>query len=74
MLNNFFNGMPTNTNNNFPALFDNFMQRFRGQDPQNIINELVKNGKISQSQLNMVQGSAEQMKGFFENMRSKYNF
>lgn len=74
MNNNIFGQMQSGMSGGLGAAFDRFMQQFRGQNPQDIINGLVKSGKITQSQLDMAQERAKQMQGTFEQMRQKYNF
>lgn len=74
MNNDIFNQMPKGMSGNLNAAFDKFMQQFRGQNPQSIINELVKSGKLSQSQLDMAQERAKQISSAFDSMRHKYNF
>ena len=41
--------------------FPQFMQQMRGQDPQQIINQLVQSGRVNQQQLNQAQQMAQQM-------------
>lgn len=74
MNNDIFNQMQKGMSGNLNAVFDKFMQQFRGQNPQSIINELVKSGKISQSQLDMAQERAKHISSAFDGMRHKYNF
>lgn len=63
-----------NTSNNIGSAFDRFMNQYKGQQPNVIINQLVQSGKISQSQLNMVQDKARQMSSMFEGFKRKYQF
>lgn len=71
MANPFFNalggGQP-----NMMQQFQQFMNQMRGKDPNQIINEMVSSGKISQQQLDAAQKQAQQMQGMFEGMRGMF--
>ncbi len=54
--------------------FLNFMNQMRGQNPRDIINQLVHSGKVSQQQLNAVQQRAQQMSGIFGQFKSRFGF
>lgn len=54
--------------------FGRFMQQMRGRDPNQMIDELVQSGKLSQQQLNQVQQQAQQMGGLFSGMRGMFGF
>lgn len=43
--------------------FPQFMQQMRGQDPQQLLNQLVQSGRVNQQQLNQAQQMAQQMPG-----------
>lgn len=43
--------------------FPQFMQQMRGQDPQQLLNQLVQSGRVNQQQLNQAQQMAQQMQG-----------
>lgn len=55
-------------------IFQQFMNQMKGQDPNQIINSLIQNGKISQAQLNMVQQQAKQMESEFEGFKKMFGF
>lgn len=57
---------------NMMRQFQQFMNQMRGKDPNQIINEMVSSGKISQQQLDAAQKQAQQMQGMFEGMRSMF--
>ena len=57
---------------NMMRQFQQFMNQMRGKDPNQIINEMVSSGKISQQQLDAAQKPAQQMQGMFEGMRSMF--
>lgn len=52
--------------------FQRFMEQMRGQNPQQILNDLVASGKVSQQQLDAAQKQAQQMQGVFEGMRGMF--
>lgn len=52
--------------------FQRFMEQMRGQNPQQILNNLVASGKVSQQQLDAAQKQAQQMQGMFEGMRGMF--
>ena len=72
MPNPLFKEMQKSAPNEFENVFDKFMNQFRGQNPTNIINQMVQSGKITQSQLNVVQDRARQLGSMFEGLRGKY--
>lgn len=75
MPNPLYNEMKKNSQNcDMETMFSNFMEQFRGQNPNAIIEQMVQSGKLSQSQLNMVQGRAKQITGSLEHLREKFNF
>lgn len=54
--------------------FPQFMQQMRGQDPQQLLNQLVQSGRVNQQQLNQAQQMAQQMQGQFEQFRNMFGF
>ncbi len=52
--------------------FPKFMQMMRGRDPQQMLNELVSSGKVSQAQLNAVQSQARQIGGMFDQFKGMF--
>lgn len=61
--------------NNQPDMlqqFQQFMNQMRGKDPNQMINELVSSGQISQAQLNQAQKQAQQMQQMFEPLRAMF--
>ena len=57
---------------NMMRQFQQFMNQMLGNDPNQIINEIVSSGKISQQQLDAAQKQAQQMQGMFEGMRGMF--
>ena len=54
--------------------FPQFMQQMRGQDPQQLLNQLVQSGRVNQQQLNQAQQMAQQMQVQFEQFRGMFGF
>lgn len=71
-MNPFFQAMGGNRQHNMMQQFQQFMNQMRGKDPNQIINEMVSSGKISQQQLDAAQKQAQQMQGMFEGMRGMF--
>lgn len=51
-----------------------FMQSMRGQNPDNILKNMLNSGKINQSQLNQVQQQAKQMESMFSGYKNMFGF
>ena len=54
--------------------FPQFMQQMRGQNPQQLLNQMLQSGRVSQQQLNKAQQMANQMQGQFEQFRGMFGF
>lgn len=52
--------------------FQRFMQQMQGKDPNQIIQQMVSSGRISQAQLDQAQRQARQMESLFEPMRGMF--
>ena len=63
-----------NAGNGVNASFIQFMQSMKGKNPNEILDGMVKSGKINQQQLNIAQQRAKQMSGFFDGFRSMFGF
>jgi len=59
-------------NNNFFNSFIQFMNQNKGQNPNDMINNIITSGRISQQQLNEAQAKAQQMAGMFEQFRGMF--
>lgn len=64
-------GMPQNP---MMQQFPRFMQMMRGKNPNEMINQLVSSGQVSQAQLDQVQKQAQQMTGMFDQFRGMFQF
>lgn len=66
-----------NGGNNRPDMmtqFKQFMGQMRGQNPNEILNNLISSGKINQAQLNQVQAQAQQMTSNFDGLKGMFGF
>lgn len=72
MPNALFNALGGNGKNNTIQNFQRFMQQMRGRDANQMINELVSSGRVSQEQLNQVQKQAQQMEGILNSIRGMF--
>lgn len=70
---NDMNGSAPGAGNPMQA-FMNFMNQMQGKNPNDIINQMVQSGQISQQQLNAVQQKAHQMSGMFEPFKKMFHF
>lgn len=57
---------------NMVQQFTQFMNQMKGRDPNQIINQMVSSGQLSQQQLNQVQEKARQMEGMFQSVRGMF--
>lgn len=46
--------------------FGQFMEQMKGKNPNDLINQLVSEGKVNEDQLNQVKKRAQQMQGIFK--------
>ena len=54
--------------------FPQFMNQFRGQNPETIINNLISSGRVNQAQLNHAQQTAQQIQGQLEQFKGMFGF
>ena len=57
---------------NIAQQFTRFVQSMQGKDPNQMINELVASGRISQSQLDQAQKQARQMETMLSSVRGMF--
>ena len=55
-----------------PMNFVQFMGQMKGKDPNQILNQMLSSGKLSQEQLNQVQQMAKQVEDQFSGFRSMF--
>lgn len=67
MPNDLYNSLNQNQNSgqNVTNRFIEFVNGMRGKNPNQILNDLVSSGRVSQAQLNQVQRQAQQMEHVF---------
>lgn len=61
-------------NNNMMGQFQQFMSQMKGQNPNQIINQMVQSGQITQQQLNQVQQQARQLESQFDQFKGMFGF
>lgn len=74
MPNPIYNALNGGQKPNMMQQFQSFMQQMRGQDPNQLLQQLVSSGRVSQAQLNQAQQMAQQMQGTFDGMRGMFGF
>lgn len=72
MPNPFFNAMGGSQQQPMMRQFQQFMAQMQGKDPNAMIDELVRSGRITQDQLNQAQQQARKMQGVFDGMRGMF--
>ena len=72
MSNPIYQAMNGNRQPNMMQQFRQFMEQMKGQDPNQIIQQMVSSGKVSQAQLDEAQRQARQMQGMFDSMRGMF--
>lgn len=72
MSNPIYQAMNGNRQPNMMQQFRQFMEQMKGQDPNQIIQQMVSSGKLSQAQLDQAQRQAQQMQGMFDSMRGMF--
>lgn len=61
-------------NNPIVSNFNMFMQKMKGQNPNAIIDQLVKSGRISQQQLNQAQEQVKQLEPQLADLKKNFGF
>lgn len=54
--------------------FPQFMRQMQGQNPQQLLDQMLQSGRVNQQQLNQAQQMAQQMQGQFEQFRGMFGF
>lgn len=68
-----YNDINQNTGNHNMS-FPEFMKMMKGKDPNQILNEMVRSGRVNQQQLNAVQQIANQQMSMFDKFKSMFGF
>lgn len=63
-----------NTRPDMISQFKQFMGQMKGQNPNEILNNLVSSGKVNQAQLNQAQAMAQQMQSQFDGVKNMFGF
>ena len=66
MSNPLFQALGGNQQPNMMGDFQRFVQQMQGQNPNQIIANLLQSGRITQQQLNQAQQMAQQFSGMFK--------
>lgn len=74
MSNPIFNMMNRNSRPDMMTQFRQFMGQMKGKNPDEMLNQLVSSGKVSQAQLNQAQSQAQQMQSQFDSMKNMFGF
>ena len=73
-----FNSMGRQAQNPIGGQFQQFMGQIKGQmqgrNPQDVINQMVSTGQLSQQQLNAIQQRAQQIAPMLNGMKSMFGF
>lgn len=52
--------------------FNMFMQQIKGQDPNQLLNQLVSSGRVSQNQINQAHKQIENLKSQLDGLRKTF--
>lgn len=78
MSSSLYNSMGRQTQNPIGGQFQQFMGQIKGQmqgrNPQDVINEMVSTGQLSQQQLNAIQQRAQQIAPMLNGMKNMFGF
>lgn len=73
-----FNSMGRQAQNPIGGQFQQFMGQIKGQmqgrNPQDVINQMVSTGQLSQQQLNAIQQRAQQIAPMLNGMKNMFGF
>ena len=73
-----FNSMGRQAQNPIGGQFQQFMDQIKGQmhgrNPQDVINQMVSTGQLSQQQLNAIQQRAQQIAPMLNGMKNMFGF
>ena len=78
MSSSLYNSMVRQTQNPIGGQFQQFMGQIKGQmqgrNPQDVINQMVSTGQLSQQQLNAIQQRAQQIAPMLNGMKNMFGF
>ena len=78
MSSSLYNSMGRQNQNPIGGQFQQFMGQIKGQmqgrNPQDVINQMVSTGQLSQQQLNAIQQRAQQIAPMLNGMKNMFGF
>lgn len=74
MPNPLYSKLNGNQQGNMMQQFQRFMNQMQGKNPNEMIEQIVASGQLSQQQLNSIQHQAKNMEQQFSAMRSMFGF
>lgn len=74
MPNPLYSKLNGNQQGNMMQQFQRFMNQMQGKNPNEMIEQIVASGQLSQQQLNSIQQQAKNMERQFSTMRSMFGF
>lgn len=78
MSSSLYNSMGRQSQNPIGGQFQQFMGQIKGQmqgrNPQDVINQMVSTGQLSQQQLNAIQQRAQQIAPMLNGMKNMFGF
>ena len=74
MSSSLYNSMGLQTQNPIGGQFQQFMGQMQGKNPQEMINQMLTSGRLSQQQLNAIQQRAQQIAPMLNGMKNMFGF
>ena len=74
MSSSLYNSMGGQTQNPIGGQFQQFMGQMQGKNPQEMINQMLTSGQLSQQQLNAFQQRAQQIAPMLNGMKNMFGF
>lgn len=74
MSSSLYNSMDRQTQNPIGGQFQQFMDHMQGKNPQEMINQMLTSGQLSQQQLNAIQQRAQQIAPMLNGMKNMFGF
>ena len=74
MSSSLYNSMGGQTQNPIGGQFQQFMGQMQGKNPQEMINQMLTSGQLSQQQLHAIQQRAQQIAPMLNGMKNMFGF
>jgi len=74
MSSNLFKSMGGQAQSSIGGQFQRFMGQMQGKNPQEMINQMLTSGQLSQQQLNAVQQRAQQIAPMLNSLKNQFGF